>query len=54
MQMTTVPATLSPAMREFLDVVARLIVLDLSQDEGGSQKDLDKPEGTPSLEDLSC
>lgn len=54
MQMNTVPTTLTPAMREFLDVVARLIVLDLSQYEGGSHKDLNKPEGTSSLEDLSC
>ncbi len=54
MQTTTVPTTLSPAMREFLDVVVRLIVRDLLRGEEGSCRGLDKPEDTPSPEDPTC
>lgn len=54
MQTTTVPTKLSPAMKEFLDVVLSLIVLDLLRDETGSEPDLNKPEGTSPLGDLPC
>ena len=54
MEASTVPTTLNPAMRGFLDVVARLIVRDLLQEAGRSYHDADNSQNTLCAENPVC